>query len=323
MEEQSTQKDRYLRWIFIILALSLILNIVFLASKFNNSEDAHRSDLKYIDPSRENLIDRNVQDASTILHYQGLKEQIEGEIKQYGNEEDVGVFIQDVQTGSWLGINERKGFVPASLLKIPIMMATLKNVERGTLTLQTKIQIEQEDIDQSYQSGIERRAGEEVTVTQLLEDMISYSDNTAKNALKRQVTPEELDSIFKHVGITNPYRAPIDNQTVTSRGYTRLFKALYYSTYLPPEFSQLGLEFATDTSYENMLPAGIPPGVQVAHKFGIYGENPSKALHDCGIVYHEKSPYFICIMTQNIEIEQAADLIRTLSQTTYEFVNEE
>lgn len=284
--------------------------------------NSDRSDLKYIHPSNENLIDRNVQDASTILHYKGLREQLQDEIKLYGNEEDIGLFIQDVQTGSWLGLNEQEGFVPASLLKIPIMMAILKNVERGTLSLQTKIQLEANDIDPNYQSGIERHAGEEVTVTQLLEDMISYSDNTAKNALKRQVTPEELDSVFKHIGITNPYRAPIDNQTVTPRGYTRLFKALYYSTYLPPEFSQLGLEFATDTAYENMLPAGVPPGVQVAHKFGIYGEGSSKALHDCGIVYHEKSPYYICIMTQNIEIEQAAELIRTLSERTYTFVDE-
>ncbi len=319
MEEPTTQKRKpYYQITYSIFAISLILNIFFIA---NNIITTDRTDLKYIDPSNENLIDRNVQDENTIIHYKGLKEKIQDKIKPSGNEEEVGIFIQDIRTGSWSGLNERKGFIPASLLKIPIMLAVLKNIERGTLSLQTKIQIEQEDIDQSYQSGIDRRVGEEVAVTQLLEDMISYSDNTAKNALKRQITSNELDSIFKHVGIENPYRAPPNNQTVSPRDYIRLFKALYYSTYLSPELSQLGLELATDTSNENMLSAGVPPGTQVAHKFGIYGEG-SLALHDCGIVYHEKNPYYICIMTQNIPIDKAARLIRDISQTTYEFVNQ-
>lgn len=305
----------------VLLALSVILNIILTIQVATKNTDL--DEYQYVDDRERNYIDQNVQTQSTILHYSGLKSELETTIKEYGDLNNVGVFVQDIQTGSWMGINELKGFVPASLLKVPIMLAVLKNVERETIDLHTFIEIQESDITSDYIDVKQKKTGQTYSVAQLLEDMITYSDNTAKNALKRQITPQELDSVFTHVGIPNPYTSVLEEQTVSARNYIRLFKALYYHTYIDQDLSEFALELTTDTTTEDLLPGGVPSNIQVAHKFGIDIGPTKSSLHDCGIVYHPDNPYYICIMTENIAPRDAQTLINTLSRSVYTFVSNE
>lgn len=93
--------------------------------------------------------DSDIQ-GNSILHYDELKIEIEKEIKNYNATKKIGIFLQDVNTGTWLGINERDEFTPASLMKIPIMMAILKKVERQEIKLTDTIILTQEDLDENY-----------------------------------------------------------------------------------------------------------------------------------------------------------------------------
>ena len=163
---------------------------------------------------------------------------MEEAIKNIKDIEDVGIFLQDSRSGAWFGINEKTGFVPASLLKVPIMMAVLKKVERGEIKMEDQIEIQPTDLDNGAGNLYKEGAGVKYSVWDLIKKMILSSDNTAKNALERQLTDEELNAIFTHVGIPNPYHG-IDTagQMVTPRDYVRIFKSLYFSTFLPPEFS--------------------------------------------------------------------------------------
>jgi hypothetical protein len=63
---------------------------------------------------------------------------------------------------------------------------------------------------------------------------------------------------------------------------------------------------------------GVPPEVQVAHKFGIID---NELLSDCGIVYHQKNPYFLCIMIKNEPIAESKELINKMSKEIYTFVD--
>jgi hypothetical protein len=136
--------------------------------------------------------------------------------------------------------------------------------------------------------------------------------------LIRQLTLSEIDAVFDHVGISDPYINATD-QTVSPRGYERLFKCLYYSTYLSPKYSELGIELTMYDRNEDLISKGLPSQVNVAHKFGIFQE--SKTLSDCGIVYHQKNPYFLCIMTKNLDLTKSKELIPKLSKEIYDFVN--
>jgi len=306
------QKIKFSHLLVFLLVLSVVINI-FLVLKGANISGAS---FKFIEPSIEGPVDSNVQDEKVIIHYNGLRVVLEEKIEQYSSLENVGLFVQDIETGAWTGINERGGFHPASLLKIPIMMAILRKVELNEMSLEDKIEIISSDADDQY-GELYKKVGEQMSVQELLEAMITFSDNTAKDALKRKLSVSELDTIFRHVGIPNPYLA-VNSQTVSPREYARIFRALYYSTFLSPDSSEMALRLATDTQEESLISKGIPPNVQVAHKFGIMG---TTSLHDCGIVYHPKNPYFICVMTKNMELDKSSKLIYEISKEVFEFVD--
>jgi len=312
------------KYIFIILfAASMILNAVLLFKsrrepELKNEEKAAAPSYRLISPSSQINIDSNIQDSQQILHYADLKPRVEAEIEKYGAENDIGLFLQDINTGAWMGINEREGFNPASLLKIPIMLAVLKKVELGEISLKDPLAITEEDLDENAGELYQKGAGHQMAVWDFIEEMILSSDNTAKNVLKRQLTGAELNSVFAHIGIPNPY-APSGDSLVTPRGYTRLFKSLYFSTYLPPYLSEEALAIASDTEMENLLSAGIPYEIQTAHK---YGERPD-GLSDCGIIYHPQNPYYLCVMIRDMEVPKARELIVSLSKIVYQFVADE
>jgi len=298
--------------IFLILMINNIkINGNYISGEF----------LQYTKPLDTQPIDSNNGTTNYILQYQNLKPIIQTEIGKYNDTGgSVGVFVQDAKTGAWLGIHEKTGFYPASILKIPIMMAILKKIQLGEMKLSDTITLTQEDLDSGWGDLYKSGAGAKFTVQQLLEDMIKASDNTAKNALKRQLTLTEIDEVFVHVGIPDPYITD-NGQTVSPRDYTRLFKALYYSTFLSPHYSEIALELATNSREEDLISKDLPDGVQVSQKFGIAEE--MGVLHDCGVVYHQKNPYFICIMTSGINTAQSEELIPKLSKDVYDYVDKD
>ncbi|MCX6765472.1 MAG: class A beta-lactamase-related serine hydrolase [Candidatus Moranbacteria bacterium] len=305
--------------IYIFLTVSLLINVFFVFKLSFKEEPAKNTTklFKMISDNQKQFIDSNIQEGNAILHFNGLKPQLEQEINNFDAQKNIGIFLQDSRTGAWLGINEREGFNPASLLKIPIMLAVLRQIDLNELSLNTILEITPDDLDKNSGELYKKGTGYKMSVWDFIEEMILASDNTAKEVLKRQLTDAELNSVFAHVGIPNPY-AQTNDSLVTPRGYTRFFKSLYFSTYLSPELSDKALEITTDTKMENLLSAGIPYEVQIAHK---YGERPD-GLSDCGIVYHPKSTYFICIMTRDMEVPKAKELIANLSKIIYESISQ-
>jgi beta-lactamase class A len=312
-------KNRATALVLFLFFLSLILNIfLYTKSKHTNSILTSQPEKHYqlVNQKSQVPIDSNVQTDSLIIQFNDLKPAIEKEISHFGAEQNIGFFLQDSTTGAWLGINEKTGFTPASLLKIPIMLGILKKVTLEEISLKDSMKILPEDLDSNSGKLYKKGAGYEISFWNLLEEMILASDNTAKNVLRRQLSPSELNAIFAHVGIPNPYQEKSE-PTVTPRGYTRLFKALYFATYVSPELSEKALSITTDTQVESLISAGVPPEIQVAHK---YGERPD-GISDCGIVYENSSPYYLCIMTKDLELSKSKELISNLSKITYDFIS--
>jgi len=305
--------------LLFILSLSLNLALLYFLvyqKTAANQPTAEKTSYRLTKPLQKNIIDSNISEQSTFLHYGDLKAQIEPEIKRSNATDNIGIFLQDNQTGAWLGINERKGFLPASLLKVPIAMAVLKKVDRDEIKLTDTIELTEEDLDKGAGTLYQKGSGAKLTVWEAIKIMILTSDNTAKNALKRQLEDAEINAIFTHVGVPNPYQSQTV-EVVSPRGFSRIFKALYLATFLSPDLSEKLLDLATDTQVENLISAGVPSEIQVSHK---YGERPD-GLADCGIIYHPKSPYLLCIMTHNLELSKAKELIISTSKIIYRFVS--
>lgn len=241
------------------------------------------------------------------------------------------VYFRDLVNGPTFGIDEYTKFVPASLLKLPLVLAFLAEEEDRPGMLQQLIAYDAGDdqavpMVQNVRSGVSLEHGREYSVATLLENVLRYSDNFSYLALRRyqRSTPggdARLLHTYRELGIVSP-NDPLD-QTVTVRGYASLFRLLYNVSYLDAELSELALRWLADSSFKDGLVAGVPRGTVVAHKFGeraLDGADASvgsRQFHDCGIVYYPRNPYLLCVMTRGDEFAPLIETVRMVSSRVY------
>ncbi|HVZ76267.1 MAG TPA: serine hydrolase [Candidatus Paceibacterota bacterium] len=243
--------------------------------------------------------------------------------KSSGDTADIAIFFRDLKDGPVFGINELEDFTPASLLKLPLAFAYLNVADEYPDYLQKELFYTGTSsvIDQNFPPPVSVKAGQPYTLEELLQYMISYSDNGAYQMLNDYLAGDPsrkvlLDQTFQELGIIDP--ASEDANTVSVRSYASLFRLLYSAAYISPDHSQLLLQWLSDSSFTQGLVAGVPEGVTVAHKFGERSlPDGTKQLHDCGIVYFPENPYILCVMTKGSDWTKLEGVLRTVSQMVY------
>lgn len=271
-----------------------------------------------IEPSVAALNAENYLDHKNTarIFYQSLRQEVVQEIESF-NKGKASFYFEDLHTGSWVGIDERVGFVPASLVKIPTLAAVLDVVSRSEdQTLETILSITPSDIDTRSGSLDESAAGQSMTIGELATRFVHDSDNTSGNVLKHLISIDDLMEARAGMGIP-----PLDTEgaVITPKIYSNVFRALYQSTFLSRPLSQYMLTLLENTPYTNGLRAGVPSEVRMSHKVGAFQSLGS--YHDCGIVYYPGQHYFICVMTSGMDsYDEANKLISRISQVVYENV---
>ncbi|MDD5414744.1 MAG: class A beta-lactamase-related serine hydrolase [Smithellaceae bacterium] len=230
---------------------------------------------------------------------------------------DISVYFRDMNNGPSFSINEDTKFIPASLLKVPIMMAYLKKAESDPLSLKRTIIFAGGPTDYTqYFAPTERlQPGQSYTVEDLIRRMIVYSDNEA-SALLVENDKSTFNSVQKDLGIEY-WEYDQMQEEISERSYAAFFRVLFNASYLNPEMSEKALELLSETQFPFGLAAGIPAGIKIAHKFGERRENLVLQLHDCGIIYHPQHPYLLCVMTRGGDMETLRKIIQQISRLVY------
>lgn len=233
---------------------------------------------------------------------------------------DISVYFRDLNNGPWFGIDEKEVFMPGSLLKVPLMMAVLRRSEREPNFLAAKIMYASGDVavPQFFTPSRKIEIGKIYTVRELVESMITYSDNNAALLLTQIMTPDELSDVYKTLGIDFSAEEGIYQMPVKT--YASFFRILYNSSFLSYENSEYALKLLDQVEFAKGLRAGIPASMPFAHKFGeriIDGEKDTAQLHDCGIVYYPGRPYVACVMTRGDDFDQLKSVIQEISNTIY------
>ncbi len=253
--------------------------------------------------------------------------------KQAGNIETVSVYFQDFNSDGRIDINKDEKFHPASIGKVPIMIGTLYLAENDPSLLSQSYIYPTETLDENAEQEITPKnpvkPGETYTVNDLIEKMIKYSDNNALILLLRIIKPEIFNTLYQNLQISLPsdINKPDNFDFMTTRDVSYFFRLLYNATYLSNELSDKALKLLSETDYNNGLVAGIPAGIPVSHKFGIEkitSENgiTNRQLHDCGIVYHSRNPYLLCVMTKSLaDTPQIETTIKHISEAVWKFEN--
>ncbi len=243
---------------------------------------------------------------------------------------NVSVYFRDMNTGAWVGVNEKESFSPASLLKVPVMMAYYKLAEKDPALLSKKIEYHSDDfgeieLKQNILPTESLNEDSTYTIDELISRMIINSDNQSQFMLVKQIPESDFESVYVDLGITIPGVRGVED-FMTVKEYASFFRILYNATYLTREYSENALRLLSQVEYDQALGAGIPNNILLAHKFGERGYTTEdgkdvKQLHDCGIVYYPERPYLLCVMTRGDDLEKLSTTIKRISKLVYDDVN--
>lgn len=246
-----------------------------------------------------------------------------GENDPHTSHQSIGIYFRELSYGGTVfGIHSDLLFTPASLFKLPLMMAYFKQAQKDPDFLQKKITYttDRNFNNAEYFKDIDFiKPGTTYTIEELIRFMIVSSDNEATILLKNNIDPSITNQTYRDLGIDLPENSP-NAEFVSVKNYASFFRILYNATYLSEEYSAKALEILTQTDFAQGLSKPLPPDIKVADKFGerTDTETNTKQLHDCGIIYYPHHPYILCIMTKGDNFEQMSQTIQDVSKTVYE-----
>ncbi len=240
-------------------------------------------------------------------------------------------YFRDLTSGAWTGINEEDQYDPASMLKIVVAVAAYKQEEATPGFLSRRLVYTQDlaNVNAAFPFApkIALSVGQSYSVPFLLKEMLSNSDNAAKDLLLSSIDQSVIDKVYIDLSIPKPNDTNSAGYTISPQDYSRFLRIIYYGTYdLSWQNSNELMQLLNDATFTSGLVAGVPDSVRVAHKYGEHvigtgGVANGVELSDCGIVYHPERPYLICVMTEGKDPLQLANFIAQVSRATYTAVN--
>ncbi len=280
-----------------------------------------------------NLLNPNIRCKDVLQQgewdYEPLRDQLsllKSKVKEEGKISHLSIYFRDLTHGPRFGIGEYDKFHPASLTKVPVMIALLHEADIDPNVLNKKLSYSGslnvvENVEQPDETIKPHTL---YTIRELIEKMILYSDNYSYKLLIQDINskpPLLAYFTFRDLDVLRMMLAP-EADYVSIQSYANLFAILYNTGYLSKNNSQFALELLSQTTFDEGLTAGVPKGTIVANKFGRRTlENEDDQLHDCGIVYHPQMPYILCVMTSGPDYEEQKTAIATVSRLVYDSVS--
>ncbi|HLD92069.1 MAG TPA: serine hydrolase [Patescibacteria group bacterium] len=193
-------------------------------------------------------------------------------------------YIYDLNGDYYYGTNYQEVMQAASLIKLPVMTATYKEINDGKLDANKYLP--------------------------LIEAMGKRSDNTSFNELVKVLGKERINKEINDLGMPNTQLS--ENKT-TPEEIGMFFKKLYKNEILNEKDSDILKDFMTDTIFEDWLRPGIPSEIELVHKYG----REVHVVNDAGIVESDR-PFVMVIMTDGVIEKEADELFPKLSKLLYD-----
>jgi beta-lactamase class A len=179
-------------------------------------------------------------------------------------------------------------FVAASTAKVLAAAAYYHLVETGAASL--------DDPLGNYTAGFQLR------------EMIQQSDNDSWSLIMDAVGHEELTEYAASLGVDY---VPESN-TLTPAEMATIVSRLYSGTLLNAGDTAQLLSYMQDTNYETLIPAAVPDGITVFHKYGLLGGE----LHDAGILARDGTAYALVIYTKGQDLTDVPARTEVIHQLT-------
>ncbi len=237
----------------------------------------------------------------------------------------VAVYFRDLNNGPSFGVNTKEEFIPASLLKTPVMMAWYRASEDDPALLQKEIHFLQEapspeGLTQLIPPRESLVPGKTYRADELIRRAIVYSDNQSLQLLVDNLPPSYVRELYASLDVPEAVLNGPDGR-LSVKDYATFFRILFNASYLNHENSERALALLAESEFADGLVAGVPAGVVVAHKFGEAGDEVVHQIHDCGVVYYPNHPYLLCVMTRGSSILGLEEAIAATSRFVYDKID--
>ncbi len=317
-ELEKRNKTLEKRWkVLLVIAIVFLITrpvALFVVNKILHKavDEATTNEYPLIDPARKYIPQENY-----IVNLDALRHSL----LEIGNQypDSVSIYYEQLNSGTNISINSDLHFYPASLNKLAQAMIAADKVADKEWSWDIKLTIQQQDIDSGSGNLFKTvKAGESMTLDDIVKYLLVDSDNTAQNVLRRNLKIEEYSELQGEVGLEELFD---EMGEVNTKEYSRMFRTLYTSSYLERQESQKLLTFLSESTFHDYISQGIPDGVEFAHK---YGENKERSIFaDSGIVYIPGKPYLITVMIKGKDSSDetrkwAIDIMKEISKKAYD-----
>jgi beta-lactamase class A len=263
---------------------------------------------------------------------QVLWQKLEATVAQVDRELDgvLGVAILDLTSGHKILLHDTDVFPQASSIKIAVLAELYHQSEQSAKNVAGKAKltdlytVQASDIvaDSSIMEGLTPGVTR-VTNRDLATMMVAVSDNSATNVLIDRVGMENVNALMDRYGLshTRLRRKMMDVKAAaegrenisTPSEMMTLLGAIYQGRVLDPAMTEDFFKMLS-THKGSFIPRDLPEDVRIANKPG----ELEGVRNDSGIVFAEKRPYVICVMTTYLRNERAGeDAIARISGAAY------
>lgn len=237
----------------------------------------------------------------------------------------VSVYFEPIQSGEIVVINRYEKYTPASLFKVGVMMTYFRiaQVQPAIMDYELKFEDKRGDLNrtQFIKPSQNLEIDKSYSVRELIVRMIKYSDNNATDVLLESGLFDPRIFSQTYIDLEIPFSDEGEDFIRVSE-YSKLLRALVDHSFLNEEWSNKAIEIMVQSEFTAGLVAGTDPETRVAHKFGTNETRPGEMqIHDCGIVFHPKNPYILCVMTKSSDYNIGIDLIKKISSEVFEEIN--
>ena len=258
-----------------------------------------------------------------IISCTSLKDNVEAEGRH-----EVGIAYMNLETDEILVYNADMLFHAASTMKTPVMFQLYHMRDAGVIDLSNRVKVTNSftsivdgslyslPINSEKDEILYPRLNSYMSYYDLIDRMITYSSNLATNILMEyaradsiRATLETLEArgvvVLRGVEDLKAYEVGLNNLT-SAYGMMKVMEAVYRSDLVADSSHQAMMEILSRQRYNNMIPAGLPTGMKIAHKTG----SITQIAHDAAIVLPESAaPFILVILTRGWNDHDAASKV--------------
>ncbi len=234
-----------------------------------------------------------------------LQHQIESLVKNFNG--DIGIYIKSLKTGKEVSINADTIFPTASIVKVPILIGIMNEINAGSLTYKQGL-VFNDSLKYSNDAALMAsvKNGTAIELSEVVMLMLTMSDNTASLWLQAIAgTGTTINNLMNSLGFTNTKvnsRTPGRENDRTQYGWgqstpkemAQIFEQLYLGKVINDSASKKMIRLLGRNYWDEEAISQIPVTTFVASKSGAVDASRNEIL-----LVMAKEPYIFSVFTKN------------------------